>query len=225
VDADDYVDPQFCSLPYRMAHHDPVDIVMFGFWWVYSDRMIVHHPKCKTGMNAKKALLATTSVVWDKLYSRQFLQRCGLKFPAIYHEDEAVTPVLMAHQPRIAVLDKPLYHYVRHEDSICGLKVNRNSSDQLQAFRIVMEESLKRPEFKHELEYFAIRSLRRSVESWRGSDEEWAQANIQEADRLLRPLDHPDSENPYIWKRYRSPLMRLLHRIRRVASRRPTFTE
>ena len=54
-----------------------------------------------------------TPTVWDKLYRRQFLESSQIRFPAICHEDEVFTPLLMAHKLVVAVLPSLLYHYVR----------------------------------------------------------------------------------------------------------------
>jgi len=198
VDADDYVEPGFAGAPCALACTQEADLVCFGSWWEFPDRQECHLPTCRPGMNPREALLAMTPMVWDKLYRRQFLQSRKLGFPAIYHEDEVFTPLLMAHTPALAVLQDPLYHYVRREQSITGLRVNRNSADVLQAFRLVLERSRACPEFRQELEFYAVRFLRWSASRWAACQEPWALECQSQAVRLLDAIDHPRTDNPYL---------------------------
>jgi len=225
VDSDDSVDPDYCCAPYALACEQRADLVLFGSWWLYPDHRELHLPDCRADMTPQELLLHTSPVVWEKLYRRTFLQSRNLTFPAIHHEDEAFTPVLMAHAPRIAVLDRPLYSYFKRDGSITGLKVNPKSADLLQASRILIEQSLTLPMFRPELEYYAFRVLRWMASRWRESGEDWARACLQEAEHLLGTIDHPGTDNPYLLRerakaqRRRRPLTRLGRNIRREASR------
>jgi glycosyltransferase EpsH len=198
VDSDDYVDPDYARTPYALACAEDADLVCFGSWWEYPDRLEEHPPTYRTGMTPQAALLAVTPTVWDKLYRRQFLESRQLRFPAICHEDEVFTPLLMAHAPVVAVLPSLLYHYVRRESSITGLEVNPNSAEVLQAFQIVLDKSRALPEFRHELEFYAVRFLRWSASRWAARGEPWAVACHGSAQRLLGAIDHPEADNPYL---------------------------
>jgi hypothetical protein len=96
------------------------------------------------------------------------------------------------------VLDLPLYNYVRREGSICGLKVNSRSADMLQIFEILMEESLRIPDFEEELQYLAVRNLRDMVLQWSRCNEAWALECLEKARTLLEPLANLDYSNPYL---------------------------
>lgn len=198
VDSDDYVDPEYCGAPYALACAGEVDLICFGSWWVYPDHQERHHPTYRVGMTPQEALLGMTPMVWDKLYRRHFLQSRQLSFPAIYHEDEVFTPLLMAHAPGIAVLDRPLYHYGKREGSISGLRINPNSADVLQAFQLVIDQSRALPEFRHELEFYAVRFLRWSASRWETCEEDWFIDCRSRAALLLDAIDHPGSDNPYL---------------------------
>lgn len=198
VDSDDYVDPDYCGAPYTLARERRAEVVLFGSWWESPDSSVIHHPYLKAGVSPQMALIRATSVVWDKLYRRDFLQRCSLCFPSIYHEDEVATPIIMSHEPRIAVLDRPLYHYIQREGSICGLKVNPKSADLLRAFEMVIDHSRRVPRFRDALECRAVRSLQSIAPSWAACDEPWAQDCLEKANRLLGSIDHPGSTNSYL---------------------------
>ncbi len=198
VDSDDQVDPDYCGAPCALACEQGADVVMFGSWWVYPDRQEIHLPSCNTGMSPQEALLNATPMVWEKLYRRDFLQRWDLRFPAIWHEDEVFTPVLMAHAPRIAILPRPLYVYNKREGSISGLRINSKSMDVLQGFRMVIEQSRRLLPFRDELEFYAIRFLRWTASCWRSCGEAWAVDCLHQAEDLLREIDHPESRNPYL---------------------------
>lgn len=198
VDSDDQVDPDYCGAPYALACAQGADVVMFGSRWIYPDRQEIHLPSCDTGMSPQEVLLNATPMVWEKLYRRAFLQRWNLRFPAIWHEDEVFTPVLMAHAPRIAILPRPLYIYNKREGSISGLRINANSRDVLQGFQMVIEQSRRLPSFRNELEFYAVRFLRWTASCWRSCGEAWAADSLHQAEGLLREIDHPESTNPYL---------------------------
>ncbi len=203
VDSDDYIDPDYCAAPCALACARDADLVCFGSWWEYPDHKVLHRPTVRVGMTPRQALLHMTPMVCEKLYRRQFLQSRRLDFPAIFHEDEVFTPMVMACAPRIALLDRPLYHYVRREGSICGLGVNPNSADVLQAFRLLIDHSRAWPQFRHELEFHAVRILSWTAFRWQSCSEDWSIRCRREAARLLGSIVHPGSDNPYLRPRTR----------------------
>jgi len=200
VDSDDYVDPDYCGVPYALACEREADLVCFGSWWVYPERQDLHQHTYQEGMSPQQALLSMTPMVWDKLYRRDFLQSRHLGFPAIYHEDEVFVPLLMAQSPRTAMLMRPLYYYVKREGSVSGLRVNPESVDVLQAFRLVIDQSLAIPAFRHELEFYAVRFLVRAASAWATCQEDWAVDCQRRAKLLLDAIDHPGSDNPYLMR-------------------------
>ena len=198
VDSDDHVDPDYCGAPYALAREREADVVCFGSWWVYPERRELHLPACREDMTPRQALLGMTPTVWEKLYRLDFLRSRRLDFPAIYHEDEVFMPLLMAHAPRIAVLKRPLYYYVKHEGSVSGLGVNPKSADVLQAFQMVIDQSRALPGFRFELEFYATRFLAWSASSWAACEEDWAIDCRRRAKVLLDAIDHPGTDNPYL---------------------------
>lgn len=74
VDFDDYVDPDYCEVPYAVACERKADLVCFGSWWVYPERQDLHQHTYEEGMSPQQALVSMTPMVWDKLYRRDFLQ-------------------------------------------------------------------------------------------------------------------------------------------------------
>jgi hypothetical protein len=196
VDADDYVDPDYCGAPLALACERNADLVCFGSWWVYPKRQVLHQPSYREGMTAREALLRMTPMVWEKLYRRDFLRSSCLRFPAICHEDEVFMPSLMAHAPRVALLSRPLYYYVQREGSISG--PGGPTADVLQAFQLVLDLSRTMPDFRHELEFYAVRVLTWSASCWGRSKEDWAKACQGKAKLLLDAIDHPGSDNPYL---------------------------
>ena len=119
-------------------------------------------------------------------------------------------PLLMAHSPRIAILLRPLYYYVRRQGSITSLETNPKSVDVLQAFLIVIARSRALPAFRHELEFQAVRFLTWSAEQWAACDENWSLDCQRRARVLLDAVDRPDSSNPYLGRVRHAPDARKL---------------
>lgn len=60
-----------------------------------------------------------TTVVWNKLYRKSVWN--GVRFKLGYiHEDDEIVAHIYTKDYRIAVIDRPFYHYVKNNNSICN---------------------------------------------------------------------------------------------------------
>lgn len=198
IDSDDFIDPRYCELPYLHASQSASDLVIFGSYWEMPDRQEVHLPHPKTGENVRQTLVQATASVWDKHFRLSFLNTIGFQFINLYHEDLYATPQILVQSPRVAVLDVPLYHYVRRDGSVCGLSVNPRSADQLEVFGLLMEMSDAFPAFRNEIHYRAIGQLRATMAQWAQCNESWAVECLGKAQGLLAPLARVEHENAYL---------------------------
>ncbi|MDI3389410.1 bifunctional glycosyltransferase family 2 protein/CDP-glycerol:glycerophosphate glycerophosphotransferase [Streptomyces sp. B-S-A8] len=95
----------------------------------------------------RPGLLKLLMVVWNKAYSREFIERQGFRFPPGYYEDTPWTyPVLMAAET-IATLDRVCVHYrQRRQGNILGT-TSRKHFDIFDQYDRVFAHLDARPEF------------------------------------------------------------------------------
>lgn len=198
IDSDDYIDARYCELPYLLATKSNADVVIFGSYWEMPDKQEIHPPRPKNAGNMRQTIVQATASVWDKHFRLSFLNKFGFQFINLYHEDLYATPQILVRSPRVAVLDAPLYHYVRRGDSVCGLSVNPRSADQLQVFGHLMELSDAFPAFRSEVHCRAIGQLRATMALWAQCTEPWAMECLERAEALLVPLARVERENAYL---------------------------
>ncbi|MDI3408888.1 bifunctional glycosyltransferase/CDP-glycerol:glycerophosphate glycerophosphotransferase [Streptomyces cavernicola] len=98
-------------------------------------------------LTERPGLLKLLMVVWNKAYSREFIEREGFRFPPGYYEDTPFTyPVLMAAET-IATLDRVCVHYrQRRQGNILGT-TSRKHFDIFDQYDRVFAQFDARPEF------------------------------------------------------------------------------
>lgn len=135
VDSDDWVESDFCSIPYRVAQKYKSDIVLFEFYQVWNNKKknriktIVHTGKLAVQEALLYNLYYSTSI-WLGLYRRELFD--GIRFPAgkIY-EDVCITHRLIYRAREIYFVDKYLYNYrVCRNGSITTEKKTRDHPDR-----------------------------------------------------------------------------------------------
>lgn len=115
VDGDDWVAPDYCESPYRMACENHADLVLFSYQRVYHDGRIVNvETNRKSGIltqaEAMHYNIFVVWAVWIGLYKREIFDR--ERFPdGKLHEDTATTHRFIHEAKKICLLDKKLYHY------------------------------------------------------------------------------------------------------------------
>ena len=131
VDSDDWVDPEFCRIPYRIMKETDVDVVVFQS--IRYGKKGAHNPHSfpvKGVVSKDEALLqfwSYTSVnTWNKLYNKGLFE--GNQFPkGRFSEDTAIMHRVIYKANSIYYLDKILYH---HQDYRPGSITN----DKLREF-------------------------------------------------------------------------------------------
>lgn len=129
VDSDDWVEPDFCSLPYRLAGEHGADLVLFQLRKEGDVRPdLPDGPEFPDGLKTTEealALVMRMSVTrtlcgpfaTNKLYRRELFRDVRYPVGAIY-EDIGVTHRLVLRAERIWYCGRTLYCYYRHPGSI-----------------------------------------------------------------------------------------------------------
>lgn len=135
VDSDDWVHEDFCKDAYECAVHNKVDLVMFGYQQIIMDGKsnLNGHSNFTAlageGLKTREeaidlALIAFGMVPWNKLYHRSLFKDIYYPEGQIF-EDTATSYKIIWKASRIYCIDKVLYYYFRHTDSITIQKVSR----------------------------------------------------------------------------------------------------
>lgn len=116
VDSDDWVDPDYCKIPYLIAKENEVDIVAFLFFRYDKKTISKQRLFPREGIATKDEVLTcylpfTSVAVWNKLYRKELFQ--DMRFPVGHLcEDWAITPRIIHKAKSIFLLNKYLYHYL-----------------------------------------------------------------------------------------------------------------
>ncbi len=131
VDSDDWVEPNFCRLPYEAALAHEADLVMFGRISHKETGEIVFSHVEEGFLSTDAAITYAVKenvAVWNKLFHSSLFRE--IRFPDGYvYEDSFVTPKLIHAARSVYRLDVGLYHYCYRADSIChagGLRSHRD---------------------------------------------------------------------------------------------------
>ena len=134
VDGDDWVQPDFCEKPYRVALEYNADLVLFSYSKIRNN---VQAEKCKAKykegiIDENKALrfnVFFACYAWIGLYERNLFD--NIRFPeGMVHEDVGTTHRLIHCASKIIYIDACLYNYREHrEGSITSSQSIRRYTD------------------------------------------------------------------------------------------------
>ena len=118
VDSDDWIDPEFCSIPYRAALDNDADLVIFR---AYEVRKMAYKKIKKVPIvgivDAETATKFGEPTVWNKLYKRELFEKIQYPEGKVF-EDIFTTHNLVFAAKRIVMLNDALYYHVIRKDSI-----------------------------------------------------------------------------------------------------------
>lgn len=167
VDSDDWVEPDFCNIPYQVAIERGSDLVVFQRVWHRNDIIECQPSFPVDGVDVSKKdilteLWSTVGVVaWNKLYRWSLFD--DVRFPVgRLSEDVAVTHRLIHKAKNIHLLNQPLYH---HRSKRLGSIMDERSANQVSdeaSLNVLRYRDLrewgyidKSEEVKHALYYLA----------------------------------------------------------------------
>ncbi|MER5910775.1 CDP-glycerol glycerophosphotransferase family protein [Streptomyces sp. NPDC001982] len=121
LDSDDTLTPgALGAIADRLEESGDPDVLVFDYartyWWGGTRRNVLAHVLTEAGEGTftvaeQPQILDLLMVVWNKVYSREFVELNGFRFPPGYYEDTPWTfPVLLSAR-RIAALDRICLNY------------------------------------------------------------------------------------------------------------------
>lgn len=121
VDSDDWVDPEFCRLPYEAAVEHGAKLVSFRYRRQRNGKQSAVRRDLPEGIRTSDegmGLMNTlTYYIWNKLYHRDLFRE--IRFPAgRYFEDMVIMPRLVRAADRIYLMSAFLYTYCIRKGSI-----------------------------------------------------------------------------------------------------------
>ena len=166
VDSDDVVAVDFCELLYGAAKQYDADLVYCQAELVKPEGTTpLRNPVIESGSfeGEKRRYFLThyTTLFVSFLYRRSLLGKFGINFPATRSAEDSyfLTCSLLAAQ-RIACIDKSLYRYLVHEESLSEVRNPKRYADKIKSFDLLMEFARDRGLYeanKDELDYIYLK--------------------------------------------------------------------
>lgn len=202
IDSDDFVDLEMYEKLYEKAKEEDSDIVECNLHHTFADYEDTEIGEKIT--DKKKMLMDGRSVVWNKIYKREWLETTEIRFPkGLIYEDVDFFVRLIPHIRVYSYIDGAYVHYVQRSSSINNLS-SKKTLDILSVLKHILNYYQKQEKFYQEyheaLEYFFARILLCSSFSrmCRIADRTERKVALQKNYRML--VKHfPDwKKNPYL---------------------------
>lgn len=131
VDSDDWVDKEFCRIPYEAAVENEADLVIFQTdWWKNGRKLKNKEQNIPIGI-VDEAIAHELGAVaaWNKLYRKMLFK--GIQYPDGHnYEDYATTHKLVHEASCVVMLQGILYHHVVRTGSITQTRTVSNKKDR-----------------------------------------------------------------------------------------------
>lgn len=142
VDSDDYVEQDFCRLPYELAERTRAELVVFRFDILRDGNVVViggpaeRYSGLKSSDDALRLFVYADVYVWNKLYRTDLFR--NVSFPNVSrYEEHGVTHRLIHAAEHVYFTDEVLYHYVDYSDSLSSCF---DVSSEIDRFRMSSEQ-------------------------------------------------------------------------------------
>lgn len=131
VDSDDWVDKDFCRVPWEAKEAYRADLVIFGSYSVTRSRMAKKRNKAYDSIGLLNEMTAHEyggNVAWNKLYNKKLF--VGIRYPEGHvYEDVATTHKLVHKAGRIVMINDQLYYHLWRKDSISHTQAKQRKMD------------------------------------------------------------------------------------------------
>jgi glycosyltransferase involved in cell wall biosynthesis len=166
VDSDDWLEPDLCEKTVTVADKEQADMTLFFYhivpqscrWYPLEDFLNIHSV---SKINTKILIQHTNA--WSKLWKSDFLLKHDLRFPeGLFYEDIVVNWKALANIPRLAILQKSLYWYRQHSNSIMLNNNSFRSKDIFSCYKIIRQYLEQNNLFSDQWKtYFFMESLQK----------------------------------------------------------------
>lgn len=170
VDSDDWVEPDFCRIPYAAAAEHQADLVMFRHRFLRGRRRTKRLPPLPEGFRTQEEAMALLisgigMAAWNKLYHRSLFRT--LRYPEGHvYEDLVLSPLLVREAGRIWCSSAILYNRTYRKGSITAVSSERYTRDLYDAVETTVR-NLRSWGYDGDAEYLLQRSrLSIAVRSW-----------------------------------------------------------
>ena len=194
IDSDDWIEPDFFEALLRAMESQQAQIAECAVELVDEEgkilrcRETVKAPSLEK-MDALRRLVQEDQIyqtVWNKLYCREVLE--GIPFEkGKYHEDDFWTYQVFDRMERLAVVERPMYHYLQRSGSIMGTAYSLKRLDGMEARFCRMEYLSKYDELRdltrQQLMLELLWHLQSSLRHLQGEERRTAVSTIMEINR------------------------------------------
>ena len=166
VDSDDVVTLDFCEKLYGAAKQYDADMAYCQALSVQGGVVSpMNNPVIESGefVGAKRSFFLThyVTMMWTFLYRRSLLLSYRIEFPDTRSaEDSYFLTCSLLVTKRIACVDKPLYKYLVHENSLSEMRNPQRYADKIKSFDLLMQFARNHGLYeanKDELDYIYIK--------------------------------------------------------------------
>ena len=158
VDGDDYVETKIYEKMYAKALEDNSDVVECNLFHNYPDKYDVEIGR--EIYDKHEMIRVGRSVVWNKIYRRDWLKDSGVKFSVgMIHEDVEFYVKLVPYIRKISYIEDAGIHYVFRRESIMN-RPTRKILDIFQVFEHIVDYYKQNglyDEYQYDIEYLATR--------------------------------------------------------------------
>ena len=130
VDSDDWVDREFCRIPYEAAIENKADMVIFGRYLTNEQGKVKKEKprKSQTGIiDHETAIDIGWPAVWNKMYHKSLFD--GIRYPeGFVYEELLTTHKLVYTSQRIVYLHENLYYYRTRRNGGITQSVNNDAA-------------------------------------------------------------------------------------------------
>ena len=160
VDSDDYVEKNMFQLLFQAAEESKCDFAECDLFHDVDGACYVEHGVAL--YNSGEMLMMGRSVVWNKIYLRDWLTETGVTFQnGLIYEDVAFYAMLIPHLRKVCYVKEPLIHYVQRSHSINAVSTLKTMQilDILTKIQEYYCNHGYQNKFAKELEYLWVRIL------------------------------------------------------------------
>ena len=162
VDSDDWVEAEFCEIPYTLAKEQRADLVMFQSRFIKSRHQWTNHPAVSDGIKTQAVAIhllidGVGMAAWNKLYHRKLFLENRYPKGKVY-EEVSLTPILVHEAGIIVYSSAVLYNREYRNGSITTVLSEQNAKDWFEAL-FFTAHNLKVWGYTQESEAFLNRRL------------------------------------------------------------------